>query len=71
MECMLCSSGNQAEFTAEMMIHYSGLQNINHPGVLLVLGVSVCLECGFSKFTIPQPELRKLKGRNTRSTSAS
>jgi len=35
MFCPSCRSDNQAEFTAEIMLHFHGLRNINNPGVLL------------------------------------
>ena len=70
MSCTLCTSDNQAEFTAESMIHFSGHGNINNPGVLSLSKVSVCLDCGFSEFTIPEAELQKLKAGNAQSTNA-
>jgi hypothetical protein len=41
MHCASCKSENQAEFTAEMMIHFSGLSNIDNPGVPAFPRVSV------------------------------
>ena len=70
MSCMLCTSDNQAEFTAEIMIHFSGRRNINNPGVFLFPKIAVCMDCGFSEFTIPESELQKLKAMNARSTTA-
>jgi hypothetical protein len=58
-----CRSGNQAEFTSEMMIHFSGLRNIDHPGILVFRNVSVCLDCGASRFAIPEAELALLASR--------
>jgi hypothetical protein len=63
MGCASCQSGNQAEFTAEMMIHFSGLSNIGHPGIPIIPKVSVCLDCGSSRFTIPEIELALLATR--------
>src|SRR5277367_790552 len=37
---------DQAEFTTDMNIHFTGLKNIDRPGVLLIRKVTVCLECG-------------------------
>lgn len=70
MSCMLCTSDNQAEFTAEIMIHLSGRRNIDDPGVLSFPKIAVCLDCGFSEFAIPEAELQKLKAMNARSTTA-
>ncbi len=60
MYCALCESSNQAEFTAEMMIHLRGLRNIDNPGVLVFPKVLVCLDCGSSRFTTPETELQVL-----------
>lgn len=70
MPCTSCESHNQAEFPAEMNLHFRGLRNIDNPGVLMFPEVSVCLECGCSKFTIPEAELQKLKEGSEPSTAA-
>jgi hypothetical protein len=43
-----------------MMIHFSGLRNIDHPGILAFPKVLVCLDCGGSQFTISNAELALL-----------
>jgi len=63
MSCELCQSGNQAEFSTEMMIHFSGLSNIEDPGILEFPKILVCLDCGFSRFVTPQVELARLRKR--------
>ena len=60
MSCF-CASGNQVEFTAEMIIHFSGLRYIDNPGVWAFPKVSVCLDCGFSRFTLPESQLHELR----------
>jgi hypothetical protein len=60
MRCALCKSSKLAEFTSEMMIHFSGFKHLAHPGVLVFPKVSVCLDCGSSWFTTPEAELRVL-----------
>jgi hypothetical protein len=62
MSCALCSSVNLAEFTAEMMIHFSGLNHLADPGVLVFPQLWVCLDCGFSQLTVPKKELALLTG---------
>ena len=57
MVCPSCRSAKQAELTAEMLIHFPGLKNIDEPGVLLVPKVTVCLDCGSSRFTVSEPKL--------------
>ena len=63
MQCTLCQSLNFAEFSAEMMIHFSGLRNIDHPGVPAFPKVLVCLNCGSSHFTVPATNLALLESR--------
>ena len=60
MPCVSCGSGRQAEFPAEMNIHFSGLKNLDKPGVFLFPKVLICLGCGFSRFTTPETELALL-----------
>jgi hypothetical protein len=64
MSCAVCTSVNQAEFTAEMMIHFNGIKHLANPGVLAFPKVSVCLDCGSSVFTTSETELRVLRGEN-------
>ena len=54
MVCPSCQSLNQAEFTAEMIVHSPGPENLDNRGVWLFPKLSVCLDCGVSRFTIPQ-----------------
>ena len=49
-----------------MIIHLSGMQNIDNPGVLTVLRVSICLDCGFSTFTVPETGLLVLQEANAK-----
>jgi hypothetical protein len=54
-----------------MIIHFSGLKNLDKPGVWVFPKLFVCLDCGFSEFTVPEPELALLAsgpGRKERST---
>jgi hypothetical protein len=60
MYCVLCHSNNQAEFSAEVMIHFSGLKHVDKPAVFAFPKVSICMDCGFSGFTTPETELRAL-----------
>ena len=61
MNCRSCASSNaHAGFTAEINIHFSGLKNIHSPGILVFPTLLICLECGFSQFTIPETELAML-----------
>jgi hypothetical protein len=68
--CRLCSSGNEAEFTAEIMIHFRGRRHLEKPGVLTFSEIAVCLDCGATRFVIPEAELRLLRDSNAAFTSA-
>jgi hypothetical protein len=63
MSCPSCASPNQAEFSTEMMIHRSGLKHIANPGVLVFSMVLVCLDCGASRFSTSDADLRELRAR--------
>ena len=65
MSCLSCASGNQAEFGAEINIHFPGLRNIDRPSVWAFPKLSVCLDCGFARFTLPETELRLLREPTT------
>lgn len=64
MSCRLCSSTNEAEFTAEMMIHFSGRKHLENPGVLTFSEMLVCLDCGSTRFTIAESKLKLLREGN-------
>jgi hypothetical protein len=69
MSCLLCASNYQAEFAAEMIIHFSGIKNLDKPGVWVSPKLLVCLDCGFTPFTVPETELPLLANRGpTRET---
>lgn len=70
MRCRLCSSANEAEFTAEMMIHFSGRKHLENPGVLTFPKMLVCLDCGSTQFTIAETELNLLREGNAPFTAA-
>jgi hypothetical protein len=70
MSCLLCGSSNGSEFAAEMIIHFSGLKNLDKPGIWVFPKLLVCLDCGFSRFTVPETELA-LVARGTGAKGAS
>ena len=70
MSCPSCGSENNAEFAAEMIIHFRGLENVDEPGVWVFPKLLVCLDCGFSQLTVPKSELALL-ARDTRAKGAS
>ena len=71
MSCPLCGSGNQAELTAEMVIHFTGLKNLDKPGVwVFPKQLLVCLDCGCSHFTVPATELVSIAKYNREDKSS-
>jgi hypothetical protein len=69
MPCSSCLSSNQAEFPAEINIHFPGCKNFTKPTVWLFPKVLVCLDCGASRFTIPESELAWLARTDEAATS--
>ena len=64
MACRSCGSENQTEFGAEINIHFPGLRNLDKSAVMVFPKLVVCLDCGFTQFTIPEAELRRLAQGN-------
>jgi hypothetical protein len=62
MTCVSCRSVKQVELTAEMLIHFPGLKNLDTPAVWLFPKLLVCLDCGCSRFTVPEEELPSIAG---------
>ena len=60
MSCLLCDTGNEAEFAAEVNVHFPGLKNLDKPSVFVFPKLLVCLDCGSSRFTTPKTELALL-----------
>lgn len=63
--CPFCQSGNQREFTAEVNIHFPGMDGLTKPTVLLFPRLSVCLDCGITQFLIPDAERKLLAADNS------
>jgi len=73
MPCLLCRSTNEKEFASEMVIHVSGLANVDNPGVWVFPKLVTCLDCGIVRFNISKTDLASLVGgapRNERPTVA-
>jgi hypothetical protein len=51
----------QTKTSVDMVVHFSGFKLRGHPGVPLVSPLSVCLDCGFARFTISKPDLDLLQ----------
>jgi hypothetical protein len=54
-----------------MNVHFPGLQNLDKAGVLLCPKILICIDCGVSRFSMPENELARLaSGASTARTSA-
>ena len=60
MSCKGCHSNNQSAFNGEIAIHFRGLKGLDKPIVWVFPKLAVCLECGFTQFTVPERELSVL-----------
>jgi hypothetical protein len=60
MSCRSCQLSHQEEFGSEIMIHFSGIRNLDRPAVIVFPKVLICLDCGFAECIIPATELRLL-----------
>jgi hypothetical protein len=62
MTCKSCTSNNDLKFSAEINVHFGGLEGLDKPGVFIFPKLLVCLDCGFTEFFIPERELVRLGG---------
>ena len=60
MVCRLCQAENVTEFGAEINIHFPAQEGLDKPSVLVFPKLVVCLGCGFTHFTLPEPKLLQL-----------
>lgn len=58
--CVRCSSENLGEFSSEMNIHFPGYEGLTEPSVWVFSQLTVCLDCGYSEFSVPEAELERL-----------
>jgi len=58
--CVRCSSKNVEKFSAEMNIHFPGHEGLSEPTVWVFSQLTVCLNCGWAEFSIPEAELQRL-----------
>jgi hypothetical protein len=69
MRCVGCKSDRLKEFAAEANVHFSGLQNLDKPSVLVFPKLLVCLDCGSSQFILTESELRRIGSAMARDES--
>jgi len=60
LRCKSCHSENLSKYSAEIAIHFPGLENIDRPTVFVFPELMVCLDCGVAEFAVPEAELRGL-----------
>jgi len=60
MTCKRCRSDSHSVFNGETAIHFPGLKGLHKHIVWVFPKLAVCLECGFTEFTIPERELSVL-----------
>jgi hypothetical protein len=58
----LCTSENQNRVPTEIAIHLPGLST---PHLFLFPTLLVCLDCGFTEFSIPETELPRLEKKHS------
>lgn len=56
-----CSSKNRGPFTAEVAIHFPGMEGVNKPIVWVFPELLVCLDCGLAEFVVSERELDVLR----------
>jgi hypothetical protein len=66
MVCQTCHSADTREYTAEINIHFPGMEGLNIPTLLIFPRLLVCLSCGLAQFTIPDAERKALAERDQR-----
>ena len=61
MTCNRCHSEKQNVFSGEVAIHFPGRKGLEKPIVWAFPKLVVCLQCGFTEFTVPERELQVLQ----------
>ena len=69
MICLVCRSSNQRTFPSELNIHFPGFEGLDRPTVWAFPKLLVCLDCGFTQFTLPGDQVRDLNS-DSRSDAA-
>ena len=60
MACVSCQSLNTSVYPAELNIHHPGMEGLDRPTVWAFPRLLICLDCGFTNFTLPDDQLREL-----------
>jgi hypothetical protein len=70
MPCKKCGSQHQTELSAEINLHFPGYSGVEKPAILIFPKLFVCLECGYSEFSVPENELPLLNRLSEKKTQA-
>ena len=68
MSCKACTSGRQRSFPSEINIHFPGICNATKPTVWAFPSLLVCLNCGFTEFSLSKTEVKELGLGNSATT---
>jgi hypothetical protein len=61
MSCKSCESNNQTLLPSEICIHFpGGLKALAEQAPIVFSQLLVCLNCGFTQFSVPDAELQVL-----------
>jgi hypothetical protein len=72
MSCKSCSSENQRAYDSELLVHFSGLKNLDKAPIFAFPGLLVCMDCGFTEFALEELQLSLLgEGATARGTTTS
>jgi hypothetical protein len=63
--CETCGSAHQAELDGEICVHFPGLKDVQNPAIFVFPKLTVCLNCGNTKFKVPETELRLISKRTS------
>jgi hypothetical protein len=60
MACRSCGLENQQKLRSEMIVHFSGLKNLDQPPIFAFPELVVCIGCGFTELDLPETTLCQL-----------
>ena len=60
MACKACSSKKQDVFGSEIAIHFPATQGLTKPALMEFPQLIICMDCGFSEFTVSEEGLKHL-----------
>jgi hypothetical protein len=58
--CRSCQSTHRNTLNGEIAIHFRGIEGLDKPIVWVFPKLTVCMNCGFTEFVVPERELQVL-----------